>query len=140
MILARVRRHSDSGSSLVEILATMIIIGVLAGIAVPLFLDQQKSAHDATTKSDLDVITKGILAGIEEGQTVEPTLTVSATAVLLDGESIGSLSPGVVLGSLHWTDVKDWCIDATHPDGDHAKNPGYKFEAAENKVEIGQCT
>ncbi len=140
MSLASSRRHSDDGFTLVEILTVLIIIGVLAGIAIPLFLDQQKRAHDTATKADLNSITKGILAGIEDGQTAEPTLTVSSTTVLLDGEAIGSLSPGVVLGSLHWTDDKDWCIDATHPDGDHANNPGYKFDATEGNVEGGQCT
>jgi prepilin-type N-terminal cleavage/methylation domain-containing protein len=134
------RRQHDDGFSLVEMITVIVIIGVLAAIAVPLYLDQQKRGYDAAAKSDLNAIAKGLSAEIDESQAVEPTLTVSGSAVTLDGESVGSLSPGVVLGSLHWTDFEDWCIDATHPSGDHAKNPGYKFEATDGTVEVGQCS
>jgi prepilin-type N-terminal cleavage/methylation domain-containing protein len=45
--LTKLNRNNESGFSLLEILITLLILGILAGIAIPFFLNQQK-ATDAT--------------------------------------------------------------------------------------------
>ena len=47
------KRRDDEGFTLIELLVVMIIIGILAAIAIPVFLNQRNSGYDAGTKSDV---------------------------------------------------------------------------------------
>src|SRR4051794_37572522 len=55
-MLSRIRKSMDEreeGFTLIELLVVMIIIGILAAIAIPVFLNQRNSGYDAGVKSDL---------------------------------------------------------------------------------------
>jgi prepilin-type N-terminal cleavage/methylation domain-containing protein len=138
MNTALTRRRSDDGFSLIEMLVVMIILGLLASIAIPLYVDQKRKGHDAATRSDVNAVANAMVGYLANNPTL-PSMTVTGTTVMVGSQEFAKLSPGVVLGPLVGTNSTDWCISATNPDGDRANVKGYKFTASVSKVEEGQC-
>jgi type IV pilus assembly protein PilA len=55
-MLARIRKaqeENEGGFTLIELLVVIIIIGILAAIAIPVFLNQRNKGYDSQAKSDL---------------------------------------------------------------------------------------
>ena len=53
-MFSRIRKErGDQGFTLIELLVVIIIIGILAAIAIPVFLNQRKKGWDAAVQADL---------------------------------------------------------------------------------------
>lgn len=75
--------RSDDGFTVVELLAVIAIIGVLAAIAIPMLLGQQRGTHDIEAKSEVR-------------QALVPLQVVKLDTPGADPEvAIGELSPSV---------------------------------------------
>jgi type IV pilus assembly protein PilA len=65
--IRKARDENEEGFTLIELLVVMIIIGILAAIAIPVFLSQKNKAKDTSIKSDVTVIGKDMAAYYVDG-------------------------------------------------------------------------
>ena len=90
----RLLGHED-GFTLIELLVIMVIIGVLAAIAIPSFLGQNKKAMDVAAKNDV----RTLVGLVEECSLTEPNFTSCDSAAELNGAQglkWGTGEPGTV--------------------------------------------
>ena len=83
-MLARLNERlerEEEGFTLIELLVVIIIIGILAAIAIPVFLSQRSKGYDASMKSDLRTVAQEVESANVDGQDYTATFFAGATAV-----------------------------------------------------------
>ncbi|MDR1426309.1 MAG: prepilin-type N-terminal cleavage/methylation domain-containing protein [Bifidobacteriaceae bacterium] len=127
----RSQREQDQGFSLVELLIVIIIIGILAAIAIPLFLSQRQKAFDASVKTDVETLGKEMATWFVDNETPPAAIAITGQTYTFDGAKVSNRSPGVVNGSDGSNTVisltgsdgtgtagrDDWCVSLRHPNG-----------------------
>ena len=143
-MLARIRKaaeEKDSGFTLIELLVVMIIIGILAAIAIPVFLNQRKKAVDTSIKSDLRTVANEMETFYTDGQTY-PGAQAAATGTVNAGNSVTTSKDNYISITLN-SDGTAYCLAGYNAKAtaDKAANSFvYKSNAGGLQQAKGTCT
>jgi len=97
------RNREEKAFTLVEVLVVMLIIGILAGISIPLFKNQQKNAELAAVRNDVS------------------SVLLAMNSQRLDGKFSTTMPDDVVLSNgvqvtIHTSaDLLSTCVEGTNP-------------------------
>jgi len=124
-MLARIRKamqEKEEGFTLIELLVVMIIIGILAAIAIPVFLNQRQKGYDASVKSDMRTIANELESYQVDAQaypTGNITQAGNTTTLGTDPQTVRS-SSGNFFALSYNTALTAYCIVGENQKGTHA--------------------
>lgn len=101
--MKKIRDSKEEGFTLIELLVVVIIIGVIAAVAIPIFADQQKKSIKAGVKNDVRSLNAA----------VQTYLVKNPNATGMSFSRQGSITPSGTLTAVPLFNT----VPISHPDG-----------------------
>jgi len=148
-VIARIRKsmqEKDQGFTLIELLVVMIIIGILAAIAIPVFLNQRKKANDTAATSDVSTLGKEVATFFVDATAIPSGVDVTGGKLTVNGVSVGNASKNVTDATLTYTGggtptlttaSTTWCVTLDYTGG--TTDPGKVYYSAANGLSKSAC-
>ena len=130
-------RRCERGFTLLELLVVVVIVGVLAAIALPVFLAQQEKGKDATAKSDA----RNLAGALENCQKDHDDYTDCDTQAELGSEGAG-LAWGSNPGEVRVVSAtpNEFAVEAVSRGRSGGSNNRFTFTRASDGTASRTCT